>query len=71
MGCFHLFEHGSQETSNYESMSHEEDTPLHPLTADNLSKEDTTIDFDFSSFWPWIVLRLSRGPGKARKPSAE
>ena len=50
MGCFHLFEHGSQETSNYESVSHEEDTPLHPLTADNLSKEDTTIDFDFSSF---------------------
>ena len=50
MGGFHLFEHGSQETSNYESVSHEEDTPLHPLTADNLSKEDTTIDFNFSSF---------------------
>ena len=50
MGGFHLFEHGSQETSNYESVSHKEDTPLHPLTADNLSKEDTTIDFDFSSF---------------------
>ena len=50
MGCFYLFEHGSQETSNYESMSHEEDTPLHPLTADNLSKEDTTIDIDFSLF---------------------
>ena len=50
MGCFHLFEHGSQEMSNYESMSHEEDTPLHPLTADNLSKEDTTIDINFSSF---------------------
>ena len=50
MGGFHLFEHGSQETSKYESMSHEEDTPLHPLSADNLNKEDTTIDIDFSSF---------------------
>ena len=50
MGGFHLFEHGSQETSECETISHEEDTSLHPLSADNLNKADTTIDIDFSSF---------------------
>ena len=49
MGGFHLFEHSSEET-NYESMSHEGDTPIHPLTAGNLSREDTTFKIDFSSF---------------------
>ena len=50
MGGFHLFEHGSKETSNYDIMSHEEDIPLHPLAVGNINKEDTTIDIDYSSF---------------------
>ena len=48
MGGFHLFERDSKET--YDSMSREQDTPVHPLAARSLSKEDTTIDVDFSSF---------------------
>ena len=47
MGGFHLFERGSTETRN--GMSHE-DTPIHPLGADNVNGDDTTIDIDFSSF---------------------
>ena len=47
-GGFHLFECDSKET--YDSMSREQDTPVHPLAARSLSKEDTTIDVDFSSF---------------------
>ena len=50
MGGFHLFEHSSEGTSNYDIMSHEEDTPLHPLAVGNINKEDKTIDIDYSSF---------------------
>ena len=50
MGGFHLFERGSEETINYDIMSHEEDTPLHPLAVGNINKEDKTIDIDYSSF---------------------
>ena len=48
MGGFHLFEHDSKERRD--GMSHEEDTPVHPLAADNLNGNDKTIDIDFSSF---------------------
>ena len=50
MGGFHLFERGSEETINYDIISHEEDTPLHPLAVGNINKEDKTIDIDYSSF---------------------
>ena len=51
MGGFHLFEHGSIETSDNDmAMLHEDDIPLHPLSAGNLNREDTSIDIDFSSF---------------------
>ena len=50
MGGFHLFECGSKGTSNYDIMSHEEDTPLYPLVVGNINKKDTAIDIDFSSF---------------------
>ena len=51
MGGFHLFKRGStQETSNVEPISHEDDTPLHPLAAIDLYGDDTTLDIDFSSF---------------------
>ena len=50
MGGFHLFERGStQETSNIKPISHEDDTPLHPLAAIHLYG-DNTLDIDFSSF---------------------
>ena len=49
MGGFHLFEHGSKRTSDVEPISHEEDTPLHPLAAIHLYG-DNTLDIDFSSF---------------------
>ena len=50
MGGFHLFKRGStQETSNVEPISHEDDTPLHPLAAIDLYG-DNTLDIDFSSF---------------------
>ena len=50
MGGFHLFKRGStQETSNVKPISHEEDTPLHPLAAIDLYG-DNTLDIDFSSF---------------------
>ena len=48
MGGFHLFEHDSKERRD--GMSHEKDTPVHPLAADNLNGNDKTIDIDFSSF---------------------
>ena len=50
MGGFHLFKRGpTQETSNVKPISHEEDTPLHPLAAIHLYG-DNTLDIDFSSF---------------------
>ena len=50
MGGFHLFKRGStQETSNVKPISHEDDTPLHPLAAIHLYG-DNTLDIDFSSF---------------------
>ena len=59
MGGFHLFEHGSIETSNRDRIIlHEDDIPLHPLTTHDLYNDDTyrhvrtTIrtHIDFSSF---------------------
>ena len=50
MGGFHLFKHGLKETSDIEPISHEEDTPLHPLTAIDLYGDNTTLGIDFSSF---------------------
>ena len=50
MGGFHLFKRGpTQETSNVKPISHEDDTPLHPLAAVDLYG-DNTLDIDFSSF---------------------
>ena len=49
MGGFHLFKRGSKRTSDVEPISHEEDTPLHPLAAIHLYG-DNTLDIDFSSF---------------------
>ena len=49
MGGFHLFKRGSKRTSDVEPISHEEDTPLHPLAAIDLYG-DNTLDIDFSSF---------------------
>ena len=50
MGGFHLFKRGrTQETSNVKPISHEDDTPLHPLAAIHLYG-DNTLDIDFSSF---------------------
>ena len=48
MGGFHLFKRGSKRTSD-KPISHEEDTPLHPLAAIDLCG-DNTLDIDFSSF---------------------
>ena len=61
MGGFHLFEHGSKETSNDDKfILHKDDTPLHPLTARDLynklnpyattSRSTIRTDIDFSSF---------------------
>ena len=50
MGGFHLFKRSSEEMSDVKSMSYEDDTPLHPLSAGNLNGDNTTIDIDFSSF---------------------
>ena len=50
MGGFHLFEHSSEGTSDYDIMSHEEDAPLYPLAVGNINKKDTAIDIDISSF---------------------
>ena len=57
MGGFHLFEHGSKETSNDDNfILHEDDTPLHPLAAHDLynkpnsSRPTIRTDIDFSSF---------------------
>ena len=42
MGGFHLFEHGSVETSNNdEAVLREDDVPLHPLTASDLYGDAT------------------------------
>ena len=49
MGGFHLFKRGLKRTSDVEPISHEEDTPLHPLAATDLYG-DNTLDIDFSSF---------------------
>ena len=59
MGGFHLFEHGSVETSNNdEAILHGDDIPLHPLTAGDLHGDNgfrsfrttTTAEIDFTSF---------------------
>ena len=50
MGGFHLFKRGSEEMSNIKPISHEDDTPLHPLVASDLYGDSTTLDIDFSSF---------------------
>ena len=50
MGGFHLFECGStQDMSNVKPISHEDDTPLHPLSTIHL-REDNPLHIDFSSF---------------------
>ena len=49
MGGFHLFKRGSKRTSDT-PISHNEDTPLHPLAAIHLYGDNTTLDIDFSSF---------------------
>ena len=50
MGGFHLFKRGStQDTSNVKPISHEDDTPLHPLGAIHL-RDDNPLHIDFSSF---------------------
>ena len=55
MGGFHLFEHGSKETSNGDKfILHDDDTPLHPLAAHDLynkpnsSRPTIRTDIDFS-----------------------
>ena len=51
MGGFHLFKHGSMETStNKQFISQEDDIPIHPLAASNLYGDDPALDIDFSSF---------------------
>ena len=50
MGGFHLFRRGSKKPSIIKPISHEEDTPLHPLAAIDLYRNDTTLDIDFFSF---------------------
>ena len=58
MGGFHLFEHGSKETGNGDKfILHEDDTPLHPLTAHDLYNYEPCLngitmrtDINFSSF---------------------
>ena len=51
MGGFHLFKHGSMETStNKQFISQEGDIPIHPLAASDLYGDDTALDIDFSSF---------------------
>ena len=50
MGGFHLFKRGSKKMDNVQPISHEEDIPLHPLTAIDLYGDNTTLDIDFSSF---------------------
>ena len=52
MGGFHLFKRGSKETNNVvKPISHEKDTPLHPLAAIDLYGDNPTLDIDFSSFF--------------------
>ena len=51
MGGFHLFKHGSMETStNKQFISQEDDIPIHPLAASDLYGEGTALDINFSSF---------------------
>ena len=55
MGGFHLFEHGSIETSNNDkAILHEDDIPLRPLAARDLYEDYThqsiRADIDFTSF---------------------
>ena len=52
MGGFHLFKRDSKRTSDVElePISHEEDTPLHPIAAIDLYGDNKTLDIDFSSF---------------------
>ena len=52
MGGFHLFKRGSKETGSIKPISHEEDTPLHPLAAIDLYGGGTTLDIDFSFYVP-------------------
>ena len=52
MGGFHLFQCGSRDTSHdaiNTFVLHEDDVPLHPLSSLDLYN-NTTVDFDFSSF---------------------
>ena len=51
-GGFHLFKRGSKETGSIKPISHEEDTPLHPLAAIDLYGGGTTLDIDFSFYVP-------------------
>ena len=55
MGGFHLFEHGSIETSNNDkAMLHDNDIPLRPLAARDLYGDfrykSIGADIDFTSF---------------------
>ena len=56
MGGFHLFERSSTETSNEKFILHEDNIPLHPLSARDLydkphpSRTTIRTDIDFSSF---------------------
>ena len=61
MGGFHLFKRSSEEMSDVKSMSYEDDTPLHPLSAGNLNGDDTTIDIDFSFTVPTEVEIKDKG----------
>ena len=51
MGGFHLFKRSSKETNNVKPISHEKDTPLHPLAAIDLYGDNPTLDIGFSSFY--------------------
>ena len=61
MGGFHLFKRGSRETDIIKPISHEEDTPLHPLAAIDLYGGGTTLDIDFSFHVPTEAEIKDRG----------
>ena len=43
MGGFHLFKHSSEEKSGAQSISQEDDNPLHPLLASDLMHDDVYL----------------------------
>ena len=40
MGSFHLFKRVSEEQSDSQNISQEDDDPLHPLLAEDLTRDD-------------------------------